>query len=480
MLLFSFFFANQKIKAQVITNPLEPVNQCQTIKIQWTHLTGCRKYVISVYLDGAIGTAPALHQKVFTQTNQNYTGVPSLSANFTTASNWHGTLVYDLEYYDVEWFVYHKLGDYITTTPIVEHTVTPPLPQVITGCGGTGHMRITIPNKSGFTVNWYASATAPFPFHQGNYYDQYFTGTSAGLQTYFVSYVETSGSCTFESLRVPVAFIRLPDVPTQKLGDQFVEDYQTLGNCNLPSAYYDLQGSADLSKIQAVYDALPQAVKDVLKVNLASTRGHWEDHNFFTVIPVAGGTEIDRVCYTHLPAGQCTYRDYYYYMDYSVTTSLEDPITHSLVSPPVTLTCSDRILQQRVYKAIFDPVTETNLCNYVAPIIQAIGARGTNDEMQDEQSSQSLSLESNNPDHIVTLYPNPASDKFTIEYASMQSNDLHIVMTDVLGNQVKSLYIRNAQNHLTVPVEDIPSGTYLVSILNEQSAPISKIIIIYK
>ena len=70
-------------------------------------------------------------------------------------------------------------------------------------------------------------------------------------------------------------------------------------------------------------------------------------------------------------------------------------------------------------------------------------------------------------DLSVTAYPNPTSSNLTIEIPS-NTDDLDINITDALGRLVfTEKYIGNAP--LTINIDDLSMGTYLVSIISPEA-----------
>jgi hypothetical protein len=66
----------------------------------------------------------------------------------------------------------------------------------------------------------------------------------------------------------------------------------------------------------------------------------------------------------------------------------------------------------------------------------------------------------------VRLYPNPATERLTVEVESQISDDLNIEVFDLAGKRVFGLseYCQVGLKKVAVPVEGLPSGIYVVSI----------------
>lgn len=73
---------------------------------------------------------------------------------------------------------------------------------------------------------------------------------------------------------------------------------------------------------------------------------------------------------------------------------------------------------------------------------------------------------------ISALYPNPASDKITIDYSLETSSEVSAVVSDVLGNTVKEVELSQqaAGNHsVTVDVSGLASGLYVCNLVSNGS-----------
>ena len=65
--------------------------------------------------------------------------------------------------------------------------------------------------------------------------------------------------------------------------------------------------------------------------------------------------------------------------------------------------------------------------------------------------------------YISTAYPNPFTDKITIEIPSAES----IVVYNMAGQQVKSVAVKNGQTKVEIDVADLTKGIYFYSIIKE-------------
>jgi hypothetical protein len=81
----------------------------------------------------------------------------------------------------------------------------------------------------------------------------------------------------------------------------------------------------------------------------------------------------------------------------------------------------------------------------------------------------------------ITLFPNPANDKFTLEYELTQSANVQIELYDMIGHKVKtvtpnSFEEKNKYSH-SVTLEDLSNGVYFVKIKINNSQTTIKLII---
>jgi hypothetical protein len=81
-----------------------------------------------------------------------------------------------------------------------------------------------------------------------------------------------------------------------------------------------------------------------------------------------------------------------------------------------------------------------------------------------------LSAEEVRLDFGITAYPNPTRGKAWVEIASDQSHDAELFIYDLQGKVVhrEGILIRSGTESIAIPVEQLPAGTYLVRISNEE------------
>lgn len=87
-------------------------------------------------------------------------------------------------------------------------------------------------------------------------------------------------------------------------------------------------------------------------------------------------------------------------------------------------------------------------------------------------ASPSSVIENNFPAPI-SVYPNPASDKVTIDLGDAYSS-VSVKVTAIDGREVSS--VTNAGSALTVPLTDLPSGTYFLHIQAAEKSALVKVI----
>jgi len=76
---------------------------------------------------------------------------------------------------------------------------------------------------------------------------------------------------------------------------------------------------------------------------------------------------------------------------------------------------------------------------------------------------------------ILSIYPNPASDKVFIHFTG--EDDYNLKLTDITGKVIKQIETVNYQNTLTIDVADIHKGIYFIELKNAYNKTIEKLII---
>jgi len=73
--------------------------------------------------------------------------------------------------------------------------------------------------------------------------------------------------------------------------------------------------------------------------------------------------------------------------------------------------------------------------------------------------------EFNNDKIHLNIYPNPAKDKINIELS--EEMRVNVILTNQLGQTIKEMKSKNKM--ITIDIEDLPSGTYIVKISNNET-----------
>ena len=84
-------------------------------------------------------------------------------------------------------------------------------------------------------------------------------------------------------------------------------------------------------------------------------------------------------------------------------------------------------------------------------------------------------------DHKISLFPNPANQKFTLEYELTQSANVQIELYDMIGHKVKTITSssfeeKNKYSH-AVNLEDLSTGVYFVKVKINNSETTMKLIV---
>ena len=78
----------------------------------------------------------------------------------------------------------------------------------------------------------------------------------------------------------------------------------------------------------------------------------------------------------------------------------------------------------------------------------------------------------------ITLFPVPASDVLNVSLKSFGSRDVQVTMVDLAGNAVRSNTEKVVDQKVSLDVQTIPSGLYILKISNAEGKSISKKVII--
>jgi len=94
-----------------------------------------------------------------------------------------------------------------------------------------------------------------------------------------------------------------------------------------------------------------------------------------------------------------------------------------------------------------------------------------------ENSSASRPILSNTfeNDDILSIYPNPATDKVFINFTG--KDDYNLKLTDITGKVIKQIEAVNYQNITAIDVSDVNKGIYFIELKNRENKTTQKLII---
>jgi hypothetical protein len=163
-------------------------------------------------------------------------------------------------------------------------------------------------------------------------------------------------------------------------------------------------------------------------------------------------------------------------------------------SLPVTLTSFDAICTATVIQLSWNSKEEKNAARYVIEkspdgihfdSIGKIEAKGAGDYRYNDQYvsiqkmfyrlrqvdrderfifSKTITAHCRIENEIIRLFPNPATDKLIIELNTSAGEVKHVRLIDVLGRTVKLAGIKNPPGQLTIDIQSLPKGTYLLQV----------------
>jgi hypothetical protein len=73
---------------------------------------------------------------------------------------------------------------------------------------------------------------------------------------------------------------------------------------------------------------------------------------------------------------------------------------------------------------------------------------------------------------FTTVYPNPASDKTTLDFYLDKNSSVGIKVYDITGQEVYSITTPNVStgfNYFTMPVDQLSNGLYIVKLLQDNN-----------
>ena len=78
----------------------------------------------------------------------------------------------------------------------------------------------------------------------------------------------------------------------------------------------------------------------------------------------------------------------------------------------------------------------------------------------------------------ITMFPVPASDVLNVSLNSFENSDVRVTMVDLAGNSVKNNTKKVVNKSISLDVQSVPSGLYILNISNGKGKSISKKVII--
>lgn len=82
-------------------------------------------------------------------------------------------------------------------------------------------------------------------------------------------------------------------------------------------------------------------------------------------------------------------------------------------------------------------------------------------------------IPSNDQDYFLSAYPNPCSDKITIETSSAEMISIY----SLAGQKIKSVVVKNGQAKVEMDVADLSRGIYFVEIFDGKNMYVKRIIV---
>ncbi|MCD4747225.1 MAG: T9SS type A sorting domain-containing protein [Bacteroidales bacterium] len=77
--------------------------------------------------------------------------------------------------------------------------------------------------------------------------------------------------------------------------------------------------------------------------------------------------------------------------------------------------------------------------------------------------------------YLLKVFPNPARNYFIVEYKLDKAIEKpYLILTEMGGKPIKSIYISNKQNQIIVSTKDLPSGIYIIQLVGNKKVLESK------
>ena len=77
---------------------------------------------------------------------------------------------------------------------------------------------------------------------------------------------------------------------------------------------------------------------------------------------------------------------------------------------------------------------------------------------------------------MVEIYPNPAAGNLTLNLKKPLSAAATLLLSDYTGRTIKSMLVSAGQQRLTVPLDNVAPGTYLIQLHTANSTMYAKFI----
>jgi len=120
----------------------------------------------------------------------------------------------------------------------------------------------------------------------------------------------------------------------------------------------------------------------------------------------------------------------------------------------------------------YDVEQSTEYCYEISAIV--------NDQETETSSPECVTFlkinEPNVKDIQVKLYPNPASNKTTLEITELRT-DANVILYDMLGKELKTYSVKAKQDKLNIDLQDLNKGIYYIKISSQNHTSTKKIIV---
>ncbi|MDR3680275.1 MAG: T9SS type A sorting domain-containing protein [Flavipsychrobacter sp.] len=82
---------------------------------------------------------------------------------------------------------------------------------------------------------------------------------------------------------------------------------------------------------------------------------------------------------------------------------------------------------------------------------------------------------------LSAVYPNPATDKITLEMVSTQTQNVSISLTNINGQKIltQKAVLHSGDQHIVIPLNKLPAGTYILSVNDNKTTIATRQVSIY-